>query len=312
MELARLHREHGVEVVNFADENPTTSRSQWRAFLEALIVQKVDLTLVASARADDIVRDADILHLYKKAGFERLLMGTENTDEETLRKIAKGSSTATDRQAVELLRKHNILSLVTFAVGFGEETDRDYWRALRQLLALDADQISIVYATPHRWTRFYSEASDKRVIQTDLRWWDYKHQVLASRLPTWRVFAWVKVIEATLQLRPAALRRTLFHQDSRLRAAMRWYTGLGRQVWPREIGNFLFRERRTNHGPTVRELWGEPQEHAGFAMAVPSNKKRGSTDEPVTSESTEGVRLIASTRFPEGANSLQGARDAGC
>ncbi len=272
MELARLHREHGVEVVNFADENPIASRSQWKAFLEALISQNVELTLVASARADDIVRDADILHLYKRAGFERLLLGTDNTDEETLIKIAKGSSTATDRQAVRLLRRHNILSLATFAVGFDVETDRDYWRALRQLLVLDADQISIVYATPHRWTSFYSESSERRVIQLDLRWWDYKHQVLATQLPTWRVFAWVKVIEATLQLRPAAIRRTLRHQDLRLRSAMRWYTGLGRQVWPREIRNFLFRERRTNNGPTVRELWGDPQEHEGFAMAVPSIK----------------------------------------
>lgn len=288
MELARLHREHGVEVVNFADENPIASRSQWKAFLEALISQNVNLALVGSARADDIVRDADILHLYKKAGFERLLLGTENTDEETLIKLAKGSSTTTDRQAIKLLRKHNILSLATFAVGFGDETDRDYWRALRQLLVLDADQISIVYATPHRWTRFYSESSDKRVIQTDLRWWDYKHQVLVSRLPAWRVFVWVKVIEASLQLRPTALRRTLLHPDSRLRAAMRWYTGLGREVWPREIGNFLFRERRTNHGPTVRELWGEPQEHEGFAMAIASKKVQLSTAKLVASGKREG------------------------
>jgi anaerobic magnesium-protoporphyrin IX monomethyl ester cyclase len=287
MEIARLHREQGVEVVNFADENPIASRSQWKAFLEALISENVNLALVGSARADDIVRDADILHLYKEAGFERLLMGTENTDEETLMKISKGSSTATDRQAVKLLRKNNILSLATFAVGFGEETDADYWRALRQLLVLDADQISIVYATPHRWTSFYSESSDRRVIQTDLRWWDYKHQVLVSRLPTWRVFAWVKIIEAVLQLRPIAIRRTLCHEDSRLRAAMRWYTGLGREVWPREIWNFLFRERRTNHGPTVRELWGEPQEHEGFAMAVPSIKAQDFTDELDASGKTD-------------------------
>ncbi len=289
MELAHLHREHGVQVVNFADENPIASRSLWKTFLEALISQNVDLTLVASARADDIVRDADILHLYKRAGFERLLLGTENTDEETLFKIAKGSSTATDRQAVRLLRKHNILSLATFAVGFGEEADRDYWRALRQLLLLDADQISIVYATPHRWTSFYSESRDKHVVQTDLRWWDYKHQVLATQLPVWRVFAWVKLIEAALQLRPAAIRRTLGHQDSRLRAAMRWYTGLGRQVWPREIFNFLFRERRTNHGPTVRELWGEPQEHEGLAMAVPSIIAQMSTDELDTTGKPKGA-----------------------
>jgi radical SAM superfamily enzyme YgiQ (UPF0313 family) len=116
------------------------------AGIPGIAYRNVDLSLVASARADDIVRDANILHLYKRAGFERLLLGTENTDEETLFKIAKGSSTATDRQAVRLLRRHNILSLATYAVGFGEETDRDYWRALRQLLILDVDQISIVSA----------------------------------------------------------------------------------------------------------------------------------------------------------------------
>jgi anaerobic magnesium-protoporphyrin IX monomethyl ester cyclase len=36
-ELAWLHREHGVEVVNFADENPTSNKKVWREFLEALI-----------------------------------------------------------------------------------------------------------------------------------------------------------------------------------------------------------------------------------------------------------------------------------
>lgn len=66
-ELAWLSRIHGVEVINFADENPTSSRPVWRAFLEALIAENVPLTLVGSTRADDIVRDANILHLYKKA-----------------------------------------------------------------------------------------------------------------------------------------------------------------------------------------------------------------------------------------------------
>ena len=63
-EIARLHREHGVKVFNFADENPTVSKKAWRAFLEALIAEKIDVTLVGSTRADDIVRDADILPLY--------------------------------------------------------------------------------------------------------------------------------------------------------------------------------------------------------------------------------------------------------
>ena len=55
-------------------------RAAWKAFLEALITEDVPLTLVGSTRADDIVRDADLLPLYRKAGWVRFLLGMENTD----------------------------------------------------------------------------------------------------------------------------------------------------------------------------------------------------------------------------------------
>ena len=97
-----------------------------RTFLEALIAENVPVILVGSTRADDIVRDADILHLYKKAGFARFLLGMENTDEATLELIRKGGSTTTDREAIRLLRQHGILSMATWVVGFEEERDRDY------------------------------------------------------------------------------------------------------------------------------------------------------------------------------------------
>ncbi len=50
-DIAWLHREKGVEVFNFADENPTASRKAWKAFLEALIATGVKVKLVGSTRA---------------------------------------------------------------------------------------------------------------------------------------------------------------------------------------------------------------------------------------------------------------------
>lgn len=259
-ELARLHRENGVEVINFADENPTASRAAWRAFLEALIAEKVPLILVGSTRADDIVRDADILHLYKQAGVARLLLGMESTNESTLQRLRKDSRGATDREAIRLLRQHGILSMAAFVAGFEEETDRDYWRALRQIIAYDPDQIQAVYATPHRWTTYYRQEAERRVIQTDLSRWDYKHQVLATRqMQPWRITAWMKLIEAVVQLRPKSLWRVLAHDDLELRKAMRWYYRIGRQVWPYELWHFLFRDRRLANGPTLRQFLGNPQ-----------------------------------------------------
>lgn len=259
-ELAWLYRAHGVEVINFADENPTSSRSVWRAFLEALIAENVPLTLVGSTRADDIVRDADILHLYKQAGIARFLLGIENYDEETLRKIRKGGSVAKDREAIRLLRQHGIISMATYVVGFEEETHRDYVHGLQQLLSYDPDQIQLLYVTPHRWTPYFHVAAERQVIQTDQQKWDYKHQVLATRhLPPWLVLLWVKLIEAVMQLRPQSLVRVIAHPDRSFRDAMRWYYRIGRRVWFYEIWHFLFREKRHKCGLTLKEFWGTPQ-----------------------------------------------------
>jgi len=259
-ELAWLHRACGVEVVNFADENPTASREAWRAFLEALIAEKVPLILVGSTRANDIVRDADILHLYRRAGVARFLLGIESTDGSTLRRIRKDSRQETDRQAIRLLRRHGILSMAAFVSGFETETDRAYWRMLRQIVSYDPDQIQALYATPHRWTPFFRSEAGRRVIQTDLSRWDYKHQVLAApRMPPWRMIAWVKLIEAVVQLRPRSLWRVWAHRDPALRAAMRWYYRIGRRVWSHEWWQFLFRDHRIENGPALEQFLGRAQ-----------------------------------------------------
>lgn len=255
-ELARLHREHGVEVINFADELPTGSRSVWKAFLEALVAENVKLTLVGSTRAGDIVRDADLLGLYKRAGVIRFLLGIESYDEATLAKINKGATPRDDREAIRLLRRHGIISMATYVVGFEEETDLDYWRSLKHLLAYDPDQIQLLYVTPHRWTPYFESVAERRVIRTDAELWDYKHQVLATkRVPAWRVMLWVKVIEAVMQLRPRALLRTLFSRDRAFAQGMRWYVKMGRRVWVREVMEAVFGLRPLKNGPTLRDYW---------------------------------------------------------
>ncbi|MBZ9822275.1 magnesium-protoporphyrin IX monomethyl ester anaerobic oxidative cyclase [Mesorhizobium sp. CA4] len=268
-EIAWLYREHGVELINLADENPTSSKKAWRAFLDAMIAENVPVLIVGSTRADDIVRDADILNLYRKAGVIRWLLGMENTDEATLSLIRKGGSTKSDREAIRLLRQHGILSMTTWVAGFEDETLRDLWRGFRQLIAYDPDQIQALYVTPHRWTPFFRIASGRKVIQQDVRLWDYKHQVLhMTRLKPWMLFFAVKLIEVAVQSRPKALARILFHPDPEQRHSMRWYTKMGRRVWFREVWGFLARDRRVTDGPTLAEFWGAPQDAEEESMVV--------------------------------------------
>jgi len=274
-EIAWLHRTHGVELVNLADENPTVNKAAWRTFCEAMIAENVPVIIIGSTRAGDIVRDADILHLYRKAGVERFLLGIENTDEATLDKIKKGADSNTDREAIRLLRQHGILSLATWVADFEEVTDRDFLRVLRQLVLYDADQITTMFVTPHRWTAFYRQAQQRRVIQLDQRLWDYKHQVLATRhMPPWRVYLWVKLIEVLVQTQPRALWRSFFHSDPAARHGMRWYTRMGRRVWFHEWKNFLFNDRRVDDGPTLRRFWGAPQDAQEIPLRVISRREK--------------------------------------
>jgi anaerobic magnesium-protoporphyrin IX monomethyl ester cyclase len=274
-ELARLYREHGVRLVNFADELPTGSRKAWRAFLEALIAENVPLTLVGSTRAGDIVRDADILHLYKRAGVIRFLLGIESYSQATLAAIRKGARASEDREAIRLLRRHGILSMASCVVGFDEKSDADFLRTLRHLLDYDPDQIQTLYATPHRWTPFHDEVAQRRVLEPDTRKWDYKHQVLETPgVPAWRVFAWVKFIEVAVQLRPKALRRTFFNGDPDQAHGMRWYTAIGRKVWFHELAEFLFCRRHLADPVPLEAFAGKSMSADEDAMALASAPAR--------------------------------------
>jgi anaerobic magnesium-protoporphyrin IX monomethyl ester cyclase len=266
-ELAYLYREKGVELINFADELPTGSRKAWKAFLEALIAENVPLLLVGSTRAGDIVRDADILPLYKKAGVIRFLLGIESYDEATLKAVCKGANIQEDQQAIALLRQHGILSMATYVLGFQEESAKDYWNTLRHLVRYDPDQIQLLYAVPHRWTPFYATVIHRKIIQLDTRKWDYKHQVLeVPGTPAWQVFAWFKAIEVLVQLRPKVLGRMLFHPDPDYRHAMRWYTRIGRRVWFHEVWEFLFQTPFPTDPPSLQAFLGDSLAEQEYAL----------------------------------------------
>jgi anaerobic magnesium-protoporphyrin IX monomethyl ester cyclase len=272
-EIAWLHRTHGVELINLADENPTVNKAIWQELCEAIIAENIAITIIGSTRADDIVRDADILHLYRQAGVERFLMGMENTDEATLKKIKKGGGTQKDREAIRLLRQHGILSLATWVTDFEEITDLDFVRSLRQLLLYDPDQIMTLYVTPHRWTGYYRLTGDRQVIQLDQRLWDYKHQVLKTiNMPPWRIFLWVKFIELVLQARPKAIWRSYLQPDLAARHGMNWFTRMGRRVLFHEWWNFWFSDRRITDGPTLAEFWGAPQDHQEIPLQIKSQE----------------------------------------
>jgi anaerobic magnesium-protoporphyrin IX monomethyl ester cyclase len=257
-EIEWLHRAHDVRFLTLADENPTTDRDVWRRFLEGLAARRLPVHFFATIRATDIVRDADLLPLYRRAGILYVLMGIESTDAAVPRRVRKGSTPRHDLQACRLLKAHGIFSVLGHIVGLGDETWAGFRRALLRLKEYDGDWLNAMYVTPHSWTEFGKESSGRAVIDPDQVKWDYRHPVLAQRrLKPWQLFLGVKWLELHFHLRLSRLWALLRTRDRFRRWQLLWvfwYIGL---VWLGEVLGFLrdaWRGRRPSRKTGRRDV----------------------------------------------------------
>jgi anaerobic magnesium-protoporphyrin IX monomethyl ester cyclase len=239
-EMEWLCREKGVRFFWIADENPTTLKDVWRQVLEEIDRRQLGVGMCASIRAQDIVRDADLLPLYRAAGFVYVLMGIETVTDETLARVRKGGSVDDGYQAVRLLRQHGILSIVDYIFGLEEETPRTLWRGLLGLHRYDGDFVNALYVTPHSWTPLGTALQGAERIEDDQWKWDYRHQVLAVKgLTPGQLFAGVKLIELLYHLHPRRLWRVLAAPDRAVRRHLRFaYRHITAVYWY-EVFEFL-------------------------------------------------------------------------
>jgi anaerobic magnesium-protoporphyrin IX monomethyl ester cyclase len=239
-EIAWLARERGVRFVTLADENPTTNKALWRKLLEELAARRTGVQLFATIRATDIVRDADMLDLYKRAGILYVLLGIDTTDPEIQVRVNKRSTMAVDGEACRLLRRHGIRSIAAHIVGLGDETWADFRRARRVLSAYDADLLNVMYATPHSWSKFAEESAGRLLVQEDQSKWDYRHQVLGQRrMSPSGLFAAVKWLELVHHLHPKRLPRLVWCADGAMRRQFWWTQWRIGRVWVGEVWEFL-------------------------------------------------------------------------
>lgn len=252
-EIAWLARECGVRFVTLADENPTTNKALWRRLLEEIAARRTGVQFFATIRATDIVRDADMLDLYKRAGMLYVLLGIDTTDPSTQERVNKRSTMAIDGQACRLLRQHGIRSIAAHIVGLGEETWRDFRRARRVLNSYDADLLNVMYATPHSWTKFAEECADRTVVQEAQSKWDYRHQVLGGRMSPEGLFLAVKWLELVHHLHPTRLPRLVWHRDRGLRRQFRWTQWKIGRVWMGEVVEFVFGTRFARKPKRLRD-----------------------------------------------------------
>lgn len=241
-ELTTLARDYGVRIVWLADENFAADPGAAAEVLHRLIDARLGLSLNVNLTAADVVRHRHLLPLLKAAGVDYVVMGVESLEDDVVSAVRKNNPFSISRQAVTLLRRHGIISLVNIIYGLESESFATVWRKLCKLHVLDADILNAVYLTPHSWTPAGRRTNPQTIIQPNQRLWTYRNQVIATPyLSPAQLFWSVKLTEAVFHLRPRALRRLVQGGDPTVRRILRASLWVGVRVVVAEIGEYLFR-----------------------------------------------------------------------
>jgi anaerobic magnesium-protoporphyrin IX monomethyl ester cyclase len=248
-QLKILANQYDVKIVWFADENFAADREVAKHILEMIVEADLGLSLNLNMTAADVVRDADLIPLYKRAGVDYIVMGIETLKDEVVTSIRKNNPFEISKEAVRLLRANNIISLTNIIYGLEEESWKTIFEKFIGLLKLDSDILNAMYLTPHFWTAQGKATQPYDVIQTDLDKWSYRNQVLATRyLHPLGLFLGVKLTEVLFHLRPKALKRLLIGKDRHYLQIMRHSMWVGIKVILAEIFEFFFETKFSPRG----------------------------------------------------------------
>ena len=158
----------GATVFLLNDDYPTMDPERWEAFLDMVIESGHKIYFLMETRAEDIIRDKDILHKYRKAGVIHIYVGTEATDEEKLKLYKKEMTPNEAHEALSLLDSHGIITETSMILGTPDETEESVKRTLDLAIKYNPDFCHFLAIAPWPYADLYKHLEPHVVVK------DYK------------------------------------------------------------------------------------------------------------------------------------------
>lgn len=173
-EMRHLVETYAVEFITLIDAYPTKDRDRWVRLLDLLIEADLGVHLLIETRVEDIIRDADIMEKYRDAGIIHVYLGAETSTDDLLSSLNKGTTVDQNKQAVDLLKAHDIMVEASFMIGFPTETWDSIKATTAEAIRLNPDIAVFPVLTPMPFTPLYEEMKDR------IRVFDYSRYNLVT------------------------------------------------------------------------------------------------------------------------------------
>ncbi len=184
-EMELLNKQYGVKSLIFMDDDFNSSRQKMVDLADELENRNLDLQWFILGRAQNFIRDVDLIPRLRRLGLYQVLIGIDGGTDEEIAEAHKGPVKIGVKELKEIigfLRQHDISTVATYINGFWEDDEEKIRRRAEAVDAIDPDIVAIQLLNPIPGSPIWKHAIKENLIQTkDLSRWDLQHAVMPTR-----------------------------------------------------------------------------------------------------------------------------------
>ena len=179
-EMELLNREYGIDHFSIFDLNFNPVRKRMEEFVAELRGRRLKINFQFLGNAHSLKRDLDLLPELRELGLGDVVYGLEVTDDSELQKVHKGTTIAEIKEVTQALRDIHITSVMTWIIGFPEDSMRSIKKRFAVLDDIDPDIMALQMLLPVPGIPLYAEVKEYCEVE-DYEHWDFHEPVVRTK-----------------------------------------------------------------------------------------------------------------------------------
>ncbi len=145
-----------------------------------MIERRTNVYLLFETCVGDIVRDADIMWKYRKAGALHIYVGVEATNQDTLNHFKKDIACEQSQLAIKLINDAGMLTECSFVLGMPDDTPEHIAETLELAKHYNPDFAHFLLIAPWPYADIYPELKD-HVVEKDFAKYNFVEPVVKPK-----------------------------------------------------------------------------------------------------------------------------------
>ncbi len=187
-EMELLNKRYGVKALTFMDDDFSSDRQKMVELVDELEKRKLDMSWFCLSRAQNLIRDADLVPRLRKVGLYQVLIGIDGGTDEEIAEARKGPmkvGVKDLRELIQFLRKNDISTVATYLNGFWEDDEAKIRQRAKAVDEIDPDIVMIQLLNPIPGSPVYKKAVKENIIEVgNLSLYDLEHCVMPTKYLT--------------------------------------------------------------------------------------------------------------------------------